>query len=195
MCLFALAHSHTHTFTQVLEIKSDYPLKHGTYHDINFECSCQDEDNTWIVQRYAYNSSGIKYCVANNGTLIGSGCTEKYVPDVFLFSIILFFSTYFISIVLKDFKFSPFFPTKVRQLISDFSVVIAIIFMTVCDVLVKLDTPKLIVPAQFKVIDYIHTSFSSTNIVFDFDSFIDSLLQMKEDGWYLSLDLIHGGLL
>lgn len=49
-----------------------------------------------------------------NGTLAGGGCdTKVYVPDVYLMSIILFLGTFTISIILKDFKNSLFFPSKV----------------------------------------------------------------------------------
>jgi sodium bicarbonate transporter 10 len=48
-----------------------------------------------------------------NGTLVGGGC--PYYSDVFLMSILLFLGTFLISIVLKDFKTSPFFPTSVRS--------------------------------------------------------------------------------
>lgn len=74
-----------------------------------------------------------------------------YVPDVFLFSLMIFIATYILSLVLKDFKTASFFPAKVRALISDFSVVIAILSMTGLDYMVGIATPKLIVPQQFKV--------------------------------------------
>lgn len=52
-----------------------------------------------------------------NGTLAGDGCDTKiYVPDVFLMSIILFLGTFVISVILKDFKNSLFFPSKVNIL-------------------------------------------------------------------------------
>lgn len=51
----------------------------------------------------------------NNGTLLGEGCdSQHYVPDVFLMSIILFLGTYILSVILKDFKNSLFFPSKAR---------------------------------------------------------------------------------
>lgn len=83
--------------------------------------------------------------------MIGDGCsTPTYLPNVFLFSCILFAATYAISVFLKEFKTAPFFSTKVRQIISDFSVVIAIASMTAFDMWVHIQTPKLYVPAQFK---------------------------------------------
>ena len=49
---------------------------------------------------------------AYNGTLVGDGC--KYYPDVFLMSVLLFIGTFLISVTLKDFRNSSFFPSKVR---------------------------------------------------------------------------------
>ena len=75
------------------------------------------------------------------------GC--YYVPNAFLMSILIFIGTYLISSNLKQFKFTNFFPIKVRSYISDFAVVIAIVSMTLTDFLVGIDTPKLSVPSQF----------------------------------------------
>ena len=47
---------------------------------------------------------------------------------------------------LKGFKSASFFPAKVRALISDFAVIIAIISMVVVDYLVGVPTPKMQVP-------------------------------------------------
>lgn len=54
-----------------------------------------------------------KDCVKYGGTLVGNAC--KYVPDLALMSFILFFGTYSMTISLKKFKFSRYFPTKVSQ--------------------------------------------------------------------------------
>jgi solute carrier family 4 (sodium bicarbonate transporter), member 10 len=85
-------------------------------------------------------------------------------------SIILFLGTFIISVILKDFKNALFFPSKVRetskeitkrgrfsmipihfqvrQVISDFSVIIAIFSMTILDRLVHIPTPKLEVSSE-----------------------------------------------
>lgn len=91
-------------------------------------------------------------------------------------SILLFFGTFIISWVLKDFKSILFFPSKVknksclherksdqklirqrklkhfqiRQLFSDFAVFIAILAMTIFDSYMKIPTPKLVVPSEFR---------------------------------------------
>lgn len=75
---------------------------------------------------------------------------KESVPNVFLMSILLFMGTFVISVQLKEFKNALFFPSKVRQFISDFAVIIAILSMTVMDWYVGIETPKLQVPSDFK---------------------------------------------
>lgn len=59
-----------------------------------------------------------KECVKYGGSLVGKSC--KYVPDLALMSFILFFGTYTMTVTLKKFKFSRYFPTKVSFFFSDF---------------------------------------------------------------------------
>uniref|UniRef100_A0A8C7Q9H4 Anion exchange protein n=1 Tax=Oncorhynchus mykiss TaxID=8022 RepID=A0A8C7Q9H4_ONCMY len=89
-----------------------------------------------------------KECVKYGGSLVGNTC--KYVPDLALMSFILFFGTYSMTVSLKKFKFSRYFPTKLRKLISDFSIFMAIMTFVGLDRLIGLKTPKLIVPTEFK---------------------------------------------
>lgn len=55
-----------------------------------------------------------KECLKYGGSLVGKSC--KYVPDLALMSFILFFGTYSMTVTLKKFKFSRYFPTKVTPL-------------------------------------------------------------------------------
>ncbi|XP_026090992.1 electrogenic sodium bicarbonate cotransporter 1-like isoform X5 [Carassius auratus] len=87
-------------------------------------------------------------CLEWGGQLVGPAC--EYVPDITLMSFILFFGTYTCSMGLKKFKTSRFFPTTVRKLISDFAIILAIFIFCGVDALVGVDTPKLIVPSEFK---------------------------------------------
>ncbi|XP_072289787.1 electrogenic sodium bicarbonate cotransporter 4 [Eucyclogobius newberryi] len=89
-----------------------------------------------------------KDCLTYGGSLVGKSC--KFVPDLALMSFILFFGTYSMTVSLKKFKFSRYFPTKLRKLISDFSIFMAIMTFVGLDMLVGLKTPKLIVPTEFK---------------------------------------------
>uniref|UniRef100_A0A3B3V5B1 Solute carrier family 4 member 4b n=1 Tax=Poecilia latipinna TaxID=48699 RepID=A0A3B3V5B1_9TELE len=87
-------------------------------------------------------------CKEFGGLLVGKAC--DYVPDITLMSFILFLGTYTCSMALKKFKTSRFFPTTVRKLISDFAIILTILLFCGIDALVGVDTPKLIVPSEFK---------------------------------------------
>uniref|UniRef100_A0A671VF37 Anion exchange protein n=1 Tax=Sparus aurata TaxID=8175 RepID=A0A671VF37_SPAAU len=89
-----------------------------------------------------------KQCLKYGGELVGETC--GYVPDITLMSFILFFGTYACSMALKQFKTSRFFPTTVRKLISDFAIILTILLFCGVDAFVGVNTPKLIVPSEFK---------------------------------------------
>uniref|UniRef100_A0A8C1ASP1 Solute carrier family 4 member 7 n=1 Tax=Cyprinus carpio carpio TaxID=630221 RepID=A0A8C1ASP1_CYPCA len=76
--------------------------------------------------------------------------TGPYIPDVLFWSVILFFTTFFLSSFLKQFKTKRYFPTKVRSSISDFAVFLTIMIMVLVDYLVGVPSPKLHVPDTFE---------------------------------------------
>ena len=120
----------------------------------DYTCYCEYDDrgDTVLLQTTLRNQTRIAKCISEGGSLVGPGCNvPNFVPDVFFFSVILFLATYIISVILKDFKSASFFPARVRAVISDFAVVIAIFSMTFIDFMVGVDTPKLMVPQEFKV--------------------------------------------
>ena len=55
-------------------------------------------------------------CKTLEGEFEGLACGHHgpYIPDVLFWSIILFFTTFFLSSFLKQFKTERYFPTKVR---------------------------------------------------------------------------------
>ncbi|XP_047041780.1 sodium bicarbonate cotransporter 3 isoform X5 [Helicoverpa zea] len=135
----------------VISIGKKYPLKTRPDEALNYECYCLPSNYSKVPEQFNWTSVDKESCQLYNGTLAGGGCdTKVYVPDVYLMSIILFLGTFTISIILKDFKNSLFFPSKVRQIISDFSVIIAILSMSFLDYKVGVKTPKLEVPSEFK---------------------------------------------
>ncbi|XP_071260536.1 solute carrier family 4 member 4a isoform X1 [Salvelinus alpinus] len=105
-------------------------------------------NNTDLPLNATWSSLSKKDCLKYGGELVGKAC--KYVPDITLISFILFLGTYTTSMMLKKFKTSPFFPTWVRKLISDFAIILAILIFCGVDMLVGVNTPKLIVPTEFK---------------------------------------------
>ncbi|XP_071339995.1 solute carrier family 4 member 4a isoform X2 [Trachinotus anak] len=105
-------------------------------------------NNTNLPMNATWSSLTKTECLKYKGELVGKAC--DFVPDITLMSFILFFGTYTCSMGLKKFKSSPFFPTTVRKLISDFAIILAILIFCGVDMLVGVDTPKLIVPTEFK---------------------------------------------
>lgn len=55
-------------------------------------------------------------CLRLGGSVTGDACAEKYVSDVFFFSLLLFIGTFFLATVLVRFRHSLFFPTFVSTL-------------------------------------------------------------------------------
>ncbi|XP_055395559.1 electrogenic sodium bicarbonate cotransporter 4 [Bubalus kerabau] len=89
-----------------------------------------------------------KECLNYGGRLLGNSC--QFIPDLALMSFILFFGTYSMTLTLKKFKFSRYFPTKVRALIADFSIIFSILLFCGIDACFGLATPKLLVPSEIK---------------------------------------------
>uniref|UniRef100_A0A8C8IS08 Anion exchange protein n=1 Tax=Oncorhynchus tshawytscha TaxID=74940 RepID=A0A8C8IS08_ONCTS len=133
-------------------INADYDPNYVTTYD----CRCMPlPDDGMLISTVhlspvnaTWASLDREQCVKYGGELIGPAC--GFVPDVTLMSFILFLGTYTCSMCLKKFKFSRFFPTTVRKLISDFAIILAIVIFCGVDALVGVDTPKLIVPTEFK---------------------------------------------
>ncbi|XP_044148978.1 sodium bicarbonate cotransporter 3 isoform X1 [Bufo gargarizans] len=91
-------------------------------------------------------------CLAHHGSFEGPACGHHgpYIPDVFFWCVILFFTTFFLSAFLKQFKFKNYFPTKVRSTVSDFAIFLTIVIMVLIDYLVGVPSPKLHVPEKFE---------------------------------------------
>ncbi|XP_074042921.1 na[+]-driven anion exchanger 1 isoform X2 [Leptinotarsa decemlineata] len=139
-------------FENVIAIGKKYPI--NTTGSLNFSTDCSCYLNESVAANYpdisSYSTLNQTICLELNGTLSPGCFTPPYASDVFLMSILLFLGTYLISTHLKDFKNALFFPSKVRQFISDFAVIIAILSMTMLDYKVGIPTPKLEVPHEFK---------------------------------------------
>ncbi|KAK2090230.1 Sodium bicarbonate cotransporter 3 [Saguinus oedipus] len=94
----------------------------------------------------------VSECKTVHGVFIGPACGHHgpYIPDVLFWCVILFFTTFFLSSFLKQFKTKRYFPTKVRSTISDFAVFLTIVIMVTIDYLVGVPSPKLHVPEKFE---------------------------------------------
>ncbi|XP_058472958.1 electrogenic sodium bicarbonate cotransporter 1-like isoform X1 [Solea solea] len=123
-----------------------------------YQCRCEPGNSSLDVPPWSndtdvpvnatWGSLSLEHCLKYGGELVGDTC--GYVPDITLMSFILFFGTYICSMALKKFKTSRFFPTTVRKLISDFAIILTIFLFCGVDAFVGVDTPKLIVPSEFK---------------------------------------------
>ncbi|XP_014005728.1 sodium-driven chloride bicarbonate exchanger isoform X1 [Salmo salar] len=110
------------------------------------------EDRNITASEVNWTSMEVKECFVFRGEFEGSACSPHgpYIPDVLFWSVVLFFSTVFMSAFLKEFKTSRYFPTKVRAQISDFAVFITILTMVLVDYALGIPSPKLQVPNKFK---------------------------------------------
>uniref|UniRef100_A0A183BIA9 Anion exchange protein n=1 Tax=Globodera pallida TaxID=36090 RepID=A0A183BIA9_GLOPA len=94
-----------------------------------------------------YSQVPLGKCTQLMGRLEGTSCFVLY--DQILMSLVLMLSTFFLATTLK-LRNSCYFPSKVRQVLSDFAVMIAIVCLTLLDFCVGINTPKLNVPSTFR---------------------------------------------
>ncbi|XP_026861178.2 sodium bicarbonate cotransporter 3 isoform X4 [Electrophorus electricus] len=127
-----------------------------------YTCQCSPPANytpelTWNVSGYTPDSINwseldVSTCRKLRGEFVGAACSHHgpYIPDVLFWSVILFFTTFFLCSFLKQFKTKRYFPTRVRSTISDFAVFLTIMVMVLVDYLVGIPSPKLNVPDTFE---------------------------------------------
>ncbi|XP_068189147.1 sodium bicarbonate cotransporter 3-like isoform X7 [Antennarius striatus] len=129
-----------------------------------YSCRCAPPVNATEAQVQVWNRTGytpdsipwgdlnVSTCKALGGDFVGPACGHHgpFIPDVLFWSVILFFTTFFLSSFLKQFKTERYFPTKVRSTISDFAVFITIMIMVLVDYLMGIPSPKLRVPDRFE---------------------------------------------
>ncbi|XP_053573206.1 anion exchange protein 4 [Bombina bombina] len=148
--------------TYQFPVNWDYNINHVTQY--NCKCVFPETANYSLVNATLYNNSDSCFngdipplncseisqseCLEFGGHLEGNSC--NYVPDIFLMSIILFCGTFLFSMSLKKFQTSRYLSASIRKLIGDFSVILTILFFCGVDFLCGLETPKLIVPNEFK---------------------------------------------
>ncbi|XP_061583532.1 electroneutral sodium bicarbonate exchanger 1 isoform X2 [Cololabis saira] len=127
-------------------------------------CKCAEPDNPnnktlelWSERNITasdvpWGNLTVKECINLKGQFVGTACGHHgpYTPDVLFWSTILFFSTFFMSAFLKQFKTSRYFPTKVRSMISDFAVFLTIVVMVLLDYAIGVPSQKLKVPSKFQ---------------------------------------------
>ncbi|XP_058868872.1 sodium bicarbonate cotransporter 3-like isoform X3 [Acipenser ruthenus] len=145
-----------------------YPVNmHNDLDNLTFyTCQCSKPANlSAVTLQHLQNTSmtpesilwedlDVTMCKALHGEFVGLACKDQhhgpYIPDVLFWSVILFFTTLFLSSFLKQFKTMRYFPTKVRSTISDFAVFLTILIMVLVDYLIGIPSPKLNVPDRFE---------------------------------------------
>ncbi|XP_061165434.1 sodium bicarbonate cotransporter 3-like [Saccostrea echinata] len=101
-----------------------------------------------------WSSKSLRDCVIDGGNWTSSPVdVHTREPEVFFMSVILFAGTFAIAMALKGMKTKPLFPNMVKQFLSDFCVIIAIVIMVVVDIIFAVHTPKLRVPSEFRPTD------------------------------------------
>uniref|UniRef100_A0A3Q2CHA0 Anion exchange protein n=1 Tax=Cyprinodon variegatus TaxID=28743 RepID=A0A3Q2CHA0_CYPVA len=152
---------------KLFHLGKHYPVNmHNNLDNLTFySCQCSppaniSDQSLQNLNLTEYNSSdsipwsnlNVSMCKLLHGEFVGSACGHHgpYIPDVLFWSIILFFTTFFLSSFLKQFKTERYFPTKVRSTISDFAVFLTIMIMVVVDYLMGIPSPKLHVPDRFE---------------------------------------------
>ncbi|XP_041470452.1 sodium bicarbonate cotransporter 3-like isoform X14 [Lytechinus variegatus] len=136
---------------KLIKIYKQNPVEGYVNENTTYECMCQTASNLYEYREEDFYEEAEEDCERMNGTLVGNYC-GKHVPqsDIFLMSLVLMIGTFTIAYSLKEFKTTGYFPTIIRQTVSDFAVLIAVLVMVGVDKLFGVDTPKLLVPSEFK---------------------------------------------
>ncbi|CAF0728534.1 unnamed protein product [Didymodactylos carnosus] len=138
-------------FDKTIDINKSYPFRLKTEHLLPDNCSCIGGNLGNLTAKYGLS---FDECMRQDLPLLsGDTCPqtkENAIPNVFLFSLMLFLSTFVMAYTFKNFKFTRFLPMALRSKISDFGVVLAIALNVLIDFLVGITTPKLEVPQKFE---------------------------------------------
>ncbi|NWX05734.1 B3A2 protein, partial [Caloenas nicobarica] len=125
------------TFSKLAKIFQEHPL-HG----------CLRANGTAGTEAAWSNGS----TAPANGTAARAAAKVTGQPNTALLSLVLMAGTFFIAFFLRKFKNSRFFPGRIRRLIGDFGVPIAILVMVLVDYGIQdTYTQKLSVPSGFSV--------------------------------------------
>ncbi|XGW22053.1 hypothetical protein V3C99_004763 [Haemonchus contortus] len=95
-----------------------------------------------------YAAAPLEHCRYVGGSYGGTTCYPLY--DKLLMSVLLTIGTFTLAITFKRMRNSCYFPSRVRQIFSDFAVMISIVIMTLIDMGAAINTPKLNVPSSFR---------------------------------------------
>uniref|UniRef100_A0A915Q2T8 Anion exchange protein n=1 Tax=Setaria digitata TaxID=48799 RepID=A0A915Q2T8_9BILA len=129
---------------KLMKIRTQLDIVEYSRTDPHATCRCVGKD----VSMAKVINVGFDRCRILYGTLEGDGCFVLY--DKFLMSLVLMLGTFTLATIFKRMRNTCYFPSRVRQIFSDFAVMIAIVIMTFIDMYVGISTPKLNVPSTFR---------------------------------------------
>nr|KAF6277143.1 solute carrier family 4 member 2 [Myotis myotis] len=132
------------TFYKLVKIFQEHPL-HG--------CSVSNSSEVDSGDNTTWTGAGATLGPGNGSSAQPSGQERpRGQPNTALLSLVLMAGTFFIAFFLRKFKNSRFFPGRVRRVIGDFGVPIAILIMVLVDYSIEdTYTQKLSVPSGFSV--------------------------------------------
>ncbi|XP_055785015.1 anion exchange protein 2-like isoform X2 [Salvelinus fontinalis] len=126
------------TFSKIGKIFVEHPLQR-----------CSSDNST--AENSTMENSPLELLLGN-GTISVVPVKVWREPNTALLSLVLMSGTFFIAFYLRKFKNSAFFPGKLRRIIGDFGVPIAILIMVLVDYSIRdTYTQKLSVPSGFSV--------------------------------------------
>ncbi|XP_074049447.1 anion exchange protein 2 isoform X2 [Macrotis lagotis] len=130
------------TFYKLIKIFHEHPLR---------DCKFYNESESEEMG----NKTWFEVLVPRNGSIpseVEEKATPAGQPNTALLSLVLMIGTFFIAFFLRKLKNSRFFPGRIRRVIGDFGVPIAILIMVLVDYFIKdTYTQKLSVPSGFSV--------------------------------------------
>uniref|UniRef100_A0A8C9M834 Anion exchange protein n=1 Tax=Panthera tigris altaica TaxID=74533 RepID=A0A8C9M834_PANTA len=132
------------TFYKLIKIFQEHPL-HG--------CSVSNSSEADSGENTTWHGAGATLGPGNGSSSVPAGQGRpRGQPNTALLSLVLMAGTFFIAFFLRKFKNSRFFPGRVRRVIGDFGVPIAILIMVLVDYSIEdTYTQKLSVPSGFSV--------------------------------------------
>ncbi|XP_018621189.2 anion exchange protein 2b isoform X3 [Scleropages formosus] len=129
------------TFSKLVKIFHEHPLQRCSLDNITME-------NSTVEDVTVVNTSTVLQLNSSSPGLVKTWGE----PNTALLSLVLMSGTYFIAFYLRKFKNSAFFPGRLRRVIGDFGVPIAILIMVLVDYSIQdTYTQKLSVPSGFSV--------------------------------------------
>lgn len=129
------------TFSKLIKIFKEHPLKRCSL----LNDSMLNDSESSLVENFTLNSLASNNSSVEIKKIVGE-------PNTALLSLVLMAGTFFIAFYLRKFKNSAFFPGRLRRVIGDFGVPIAIFIMVLMDYSVQdTYTQKLSVPRGLSV--------------------------------------------